>query len=132
MDAVAVMEECQELSRQGKITFPEVVRRLSDAGVERYHVDLTRGETTYYLSGGESHVFASHGPAGDIGGAFDASAVERAVRASQRGEIIHPEFLARIRAAGCVGYFAQLAGRKVQYVGRAGDMHVEAFPAARD
>lgn len=129
MDAVAVITECKELSRRGKITFPEVVRRLSDAGIERYHVDLTRDETTYYLTGGESHVFTLHGPTGEISGAFDASAVERAVRASQRGEIIHPEFLARIRAAGCVGYFVQLSGRKVQYVGRSGDVHVEPFPS---
>lgn len=131
MEAVAVMKECKELSLQGKVTFPEVVRRLSEAGVERYHVDLTRDEATYYLAGGESHVLALHGPAGDIGGPFDAAAVEQAVRASQRGEIIHPEFLARIRAAGCVGYFAQLAGRKVQYIGRTGDLHVEPFPTAK-
>ena len=131
MDAVAVMKECKELSLSGAITFPEVVRRLSEAGVERYHVDLTRDETTYYLSGGESHVLALHGPAGEVGGRFDAAGVERAVRASQRGEIRHPEFLARIRAAGCVGYFAQLTGRRVQYVGRTGDTHVEPFPAVR-
>jgi uncharacterized protein YbcV (DUF1398 family) len=130
MDAGVVIAECKDLSRQGKITFPEVVRRLSEAGVERYHVDLTRDETTYYLAAGESHVHALHGPAGEVGGSFDAAAVAQAVRASQRGEIIHPEFLARIRAAGCVGYFAQLAGRKVQYIGRTGDIHVEPFPIA--
>ncbi|MBA4191371.1 MAG: DUF1398 domain-containing protein [Planctomycetaceae bacterium] len=129
MDAIAVVTECNELSLQGKITFPEVVRRLSEVGVERYHVDLTRDETTYYLAGGESHVLALHGPKGEIVGPFDAGGVEQAVRASQRGEITHPEFLARIRAAGCVGYLAQLAGRRVQYVGRTGDMHVEPFPS---
>ena len=131
MDAVAVLKQCKELSLQGKITFPEVVRRLSEAGVERYHVDLTRDEATYYLTGGESHVLALHGPGGEINGSFDAAAVRQAVRASQRGEIIHPEFLSRIRAAGCVGYFAQLAGRRIQYIGRTGDMHVEPFPTAK-
>lgn len=131
MDAVSVLTECKELSLQGKITFPEVVRRLSEAGVERYHIDLTRDEATYYLTGGESHVLALHGPGGEINGSFDAAAVEQAVRASQRGEITHPEFLARIRAAGCVGYFAQLAGHRVQYIGRTGDMHVEPFPTAK-
>jgi hypothetical protein len=30
--------------------------------------------------------------------------------------------------AGC---FAPIAGRRVQYVGRTGDVHVEPFPAAR-
>jgi len=131
MGAVAVITECKELSLQGKISFPEVARRLSEVGVERYHVDLTRDETTYYLTCGESHVLALGGPKGEIAGPFDAGAVEQAVRASQRGEIIHPEFLARIRAAGCVGYFAQLAGRAVQYIGRTGEMHREPFPTPK-
>ena len=132
MNAVEVILSCKELSREGNITFPEVVRRLSDVGVERYHVDLTRDETTYYLGCGESHVFALHGPKQEIGEPFDAAGVEQAVRATQRGEIIHPEFLARISAAGCVGYFAQLSGRMVQYIGRNGDMHVEPFPATKE
>lgn len=131
MKAVEVILSCKELSREGKITFPEVVRRLSDVGVERYHVDLTRDETTYYLECGESHVVALHGAKHEISEPFDASAVEQAVRASQRGEITHPEFLVRISAAGCVGYFAQLAGRRVQYIGRNGDMHIEPFPTAK-
>lgn len=129
MDAVAVMKECKELSLAGKIPFSEVVRRLHEAGVERYHVDLTRDETTYYLPSGESHVFATGGPRDPIAEPFDAAAVEGAVRAIQRGEIVFPEFLRRILAAGCVGYFTQIAGRRVQYVGRTGDMHVEPFPS---
>lgn len=128
-ERVAVMQECKEQSLQGKISFPEVVRRLHEAGVERYHADLTRDETTYYLPCGESHVFATDGPRETIAEAFDAAAVERAVRAIQRGEIIFPEFLGRIRAAGCVGYFTQITGRRVQYVGRTGEMHVENFLA---
>jgi len=130
MEAVAVMKECKELSLLGKIPFSEVVRRLHEAGVERYHVDLTRDETTYYLPCGESHVFATGAPREPITESFDAAAVEGAVRASQRGEIIFPEFLRRIVAAGCVGYFTQITGRRVQYVGRTGDMHVEPFPPA--
>ncbi len=131
MDAVAVMKECKELSLQGRIPFPEVVRRLHEAGVERYHVDLTRDETTYYLPCGESHVFATGAPCESIAEWFDAAAVEGAIWAVQRGEIIFPEFLRRIRAAGCVGYFTQIAGQRVQYVGRTGDMHVEPFPTAK-
>lgn len=131
METVTVMRECKELSLQGKIPFPEVVRRLQEAGVERYHVDLTRDETTYYLSCGESHVFATGGPRDLISEQFDGAAVEGAVRTIQRGEIIFPDFLRRIMAAGCVGYFTQIAGRRVQYVGRTGDMHIEPFPTAK-
>jgi uncharacterized protein YbcV (DUF1398 family) len=129
-ERIAVMKACKEQSIAGEIAFPEVVRRLHAAGVERYHADLTRDETTYYLPCGESHVFATGGPGDPIAEAFDGAAVEAAVRASQRGAIIFPEFLRRIRAAGCVGYFTQIAGRRVQYVGRTGDLHVEPFPAA--
>ncbi|HEY1189920.1 MAG TPA: DUF1398 family protein [Gemmata sp.] len=130
MDPVAVMKECGELSLRGKIPFPEVVRRLHEANVERYHVDLTRDETTYYLPCGESYVFGTGGPRGLISERFDGAAVEGAVRTIQRGEIAFPDFLRRIMGAGCVGYFTQIAGRRVQYVGRTGDMHVEPFPAA--
>lgn len=130
-ERVAVIQECKDQSLQGKITFPEVVRRLHEAGIERYHVDLTRDEATYYLPCGESHAFATGGPRESIAEAFDAAAVERTVRAIQRGEIIFPEFLRRIMTAGCVGYFTQIAGRRVQYVGRTGDMHVEHFPTAK-
>jgi uncharacterized protein YbcV (DUF1398 family) len=124
------MKECKQLSLEGKISFPDVVRRLREAGVERYHVDLTRDETTYYLPSGESHVFATGGPRETIAETFDPAAVEQAVRAIQRAEIIYPEFVRRIMAAGCVGYFTQIDGRRVQYVGRTGDMHVEPFPVA--
>lgn len=129
-ERVAVMKECKELSLAGRLPFPEVVRRLHEAGVERYHVDLTRDETTYYLPCGESHVFSAGGPREIITGAFDAAGVERAVRAAQRGEVVYPEFLRLVMAAGCVGYFTQIAGRRVQYVGRTGDMHIEPFPTA--
>lgn len=127
---IAVMKECKDLSLKGT-PFPEIVRRLSEAGVERYHVDLSRGETTYYLPCGESHAFPTDGPEEQIAEEFDAGAVEAAVRAAQRGEVFYPEFLRRIRAAGCVGYFTQIAGRRVQYIGRTGEMHTEPFPASK-
>lgn len=129
-DRVAVMKECKELSLKGT-TFPEIVRRLSEAGVERYHVDLTRDEVTYYLPCGESHGFPADGPQGTIAERFDADAVRETVKAIQRGEFQYPEFLRRIMAAGCVGYFTQISGRRVQYVGRTGDMYVEPFPPAK-
>ena len=55
-----VIEECAALSLAGQISFGEVVRRLKHAGVERYHADYSRGETTYYLGNGET--LAGHGP----------------------------------------------------------------------
>ena len=42
-DVVEVMRECTEASDQERISFPEVVMRLMQAGVERYHADLLAG-----------------------------------------------------------------------------------------
>jgi catechol 2,3-dioxygenase-like lactoylglutathione lyase family enzyme len=107
MDAVAVIEECKALSLAGKVPFPEVARRLSEVGVERYHIDLTRDESTYYLSGGESHVLATGGPKGEVAGPFDATAVEQAVRHRRRGHSAP-----RGRAADALRVFDRGRGRR--------------------
>ena len=51
----STMQECTDASDQERISFPEVVMKLMQAGVERYHADLLRAEKTYYLPSGESH-----------------------------------------------------------------------------
>ena len=58
-----VAEQCTRGSLAGTMSFPEVVARLSAAGVERYHVDYVRHETTYYTPGGESRVVSVDHPA---------------------------------------------------------------------
>lgn len=125
-----VITECAALSAAGKIGFGEVVGRLMRAGVERYHCDYSRKETTYYATSGESLVVGGLHAEGTIADAFSASGVESGVRRSQRGEIMYPEFTRLALAAGCVGYFVQIAGQCVQYFGRRGEMHVEWFPGA--
>lgn len=125
-ERIAVLKACKEASFEG-MPFPENVRRLREAGVERYHIDLSRDEATYYLPCGESHALPLGSPQEPIADRFDPGAVEVAVRGAQRGEVLSPEFLRRIRAAGCVGYFTQITGNRVQYVGRTGEMHVEPF-----
>lgn len=125
---VAVIEACVAGSWQGTLPFPEVVGRLAAAGVERYHVDYARHECTHYLASGESLVIPVEHPPTPIAAVFSAAGVEAAIRASQRGEIDYPEFLRRTLAAGCVGYFVQLTGRRALYFGRLGEVHVEPFP----
>ena len=68
---------------------------------------------------------------GPIAETFSAAQVEAGVRASQRGEIVYPEFTRRALAAGCVGYFVQITGKCVQYFGRRGEVHTEWFPGAK-
>lgn len=125
------VEACAKLSASGKISFGEVVSRLTGVGIERYHADYTRHENTYYSVEGESLVIPLGPPLGEIGQVFDAKAVERSVRQSQKGEIVYPQFVAQTTAAGCVGYFVQLTGRRVQYFGRNGEIHTELFPGVK-
>lgn len=129
-EQISVVEECAAASASGRMHFGDVVARLLAAGVERYHVDYTRRETTYYTAAGGSHILPmtiTHEP---IASAFSAAQVEAGVRQSQRGEIMYPEFTRQALAAGCVGYFVLLTGKCVQYFGRKGEIHTEWFPGA--
>lgn len=130
VEQTAVMQECARGSLQGTLTFPEVVRKLAQIGVERYHADYSRQEVTYYLPDGDSFVAALPHAAQATAAAFSASAVEAAIREIQRGEILYGEFVRKTMAAGCVGYFVQIAGRRALYFGRSGETHIELFPAA--
>lgn len=128
---ISVVNECAALSAAGKISFGEVVTRLSKAGIERYHADYSRMETTYYSTDGTSHVVPMHQEAATIADTFSAQQVESGVRQSQRGEIMYPAFTRQALAAGCVGYFVQITGQCVQYFGRRGEIHTEWFPGAK-
>jgi uncharacterized protein YbcV (DUF1398 family) len=133
MDAsiISLVEACTTGSDQERITFPQVVMQLIDAGVERYYADLSRSEKIYYLPSGESHLVPcahlSQKPAMN----FSTEGVAAAVRAIQGQTIKYQEFCKRIATAGCIGYMVSLTGRRVVYFGRTGDMHVEHFPKAK-
>ena len=114
----------------GELAFPEIVGRLTQIGVERYHADYTRQEITYYLSDGDSLVVAAPHPSYTTATEFSSTAVEAAVRQSQRNEHTYVDFIRKSMAAGCVGYFVQITGRRVIYFGRNGESLVEHFPTA--
>ena len=125
-----VLREMSKASDQERITFPEVVKALTEVGIERYHADLVAGRKTYYLPDGDFEDVEVH----EVGGAareFSAEGVEKAVRAIQRREIAYLAFCRQIADAGCVGYFVSLAGRRAVYYGRTGNEHVEWFPGAK-
>jgi uncharacterized protein YbcV (DUF1398 family) len=125
------LQECTDGSDDGRFTFPEVVGKLIAAGVEQYHADLRRNEKTYYLPDNESLVV----PTGVIRGSpapdFSAAGVQAAIRAIQANQVSYVEFCERIVAAGCVGYFVSIAGRRAVYFGRTCDSYVEPFPVAK-
>ena len=126
-----VMREASRQSDEGSQSFPEIVRQLMAAGVERYHQDLLRSERTYYLPDGESEVVRNDPVPVMPAESFSAPGVEAAVRAVQAGAIDYREFCRRAMDAGCVGYIVSIAGKRVVYYGRTGDSHVEYFPGSK-
>ena len=124
----AVMHQVMAESQAGQIIFPEVVRRLVDVGVESYFTDFATGQETFYTSKGDSHIEKMTLPLLPIGAEFSAEGVVSAIRAAQADAIRYPEFVSRAAAAGVIAYWAFLAGRKVMYFGRKGQVHVEEFP----
>lgn len=131
MDArvTSVMEECSRASDTSALTFPQVVAKLMEAGVEWYHADLLRAEKTYYMPDGESHAVTNAALSRTPARQFSAAGVEGAVRAIQAQAITYKEFCERIGAAGCVGYFVSFPGRQAIYFGRTGASHIEPFPS---
>jgi len=123
-----VIQGCLQGALSDAVSFPEIVGRLAEIGVERYHADYSREEVTYYLPDGDSLVVPAPHPSHATGVEFSASAVESAVRQSQRNEHTYLEFIRKTMAAGCVGYFVQITGRRAIYFGRNGESHVEHFP----
>ena len=127
--AKAAARWATEESDAERVSFPVVVGAMMEAGIERYHADLVGAVKTYYAPDGSPETFPCHAT-GPFGQDFEASGVEAAVRAIQRQEIAYGEFCRRIAAAGCVGYFVSMAGKRAIYYGRTGDSHVEWFPSA--
>ncbi len=128
-EQTAVLLQCARGALTGELAFPEILGKLAQLGIERYHADYSRQEITYYLPDGDSLVIATPHPAHPTAAVFSASAVEAAVRQSQRNEHTYLDFIQKTMSAGCVGYFVQITGRRVIYFGRTGESHVEHFPS---
>jgi uncharacterized protein YbcV (DUF1398 family) len=127
----SVVKEMTQRSFAGDITFPEVVRRLAEAGVERYYVDFSARMKLTAGTDGSVHTAVYMFDGGPIGDVFDEAGVVSALRAVQHGEIKYQEFLRAIMTAGCIGYIVTIIGRRALYLGRRGEVYVEVFPAQR-
>jgi uncharacterized protein YbcV (DUF1398 family) len=126
-----VIHEVLAESQAGRLIFPEVVRRLLEAGVESYFCDLAIGQETFYMIDGATCIERMTLPNAPVAEEFELSAVVAAIRGAQSDTIRYPEFVKRSAAAGVIGYWAFLAGRKVIYFGRKGELHIEDFPRAK-
>lgn len=131
-ERVLTVYACVWASSTGEMAFPQIVGRLAEIGVERYHADYTRLEQTFYFADGDSLVAAIPYEDSSIGAEFSKSDIEAAVRQSQRNEHKYADFLRKTMAAGCVGYFVHITGRHAVYLGRRGETHVEPFPTPRE
>jgi uncharacterized protein YbcV (DUF1398 family) len=127
MDTETIDKVMRE-SQAGRLIFPEVVRRLLDAGVESYFIDFAKGEESFYHLDGSTHAAKMTVALGPIEQEFSLSGIISAVRAAQTDTIRYPEFVKHATAAGVIGYWAFLTGKKVIYFGRKGEFHVEEFP----
>jgi uncharacterized protein YbcV (DUF1398 family) len=125
---IEVMQQALHQSESGQLTFPQVIAMLIAAGVEGYYKDLMRREVTYYLADGATHTEPLALPTPPIPDSFDEAAVVAAIRAAQRDEVRYPEFIVRAVNAGTAAYRVCITGKRVIYLSRQGDMHVEHFP----
>jgi uncharacterized protein YbcV (DUF1398 family) len=115
----------------GTAPFPEVVARLVAAGVEYYHVDYAgRCKTFYDGAGGRVVTPVTYETLPPIAASLDVPALRAAVADSQLRGQKYRQFSERATAAGVQAYYAFLRGRRVTYLGRTGDHHVEWFPGA--
>ncbi len=127
-----IIVETSRATLSGTIAFPDVVRRLLDAGVEFYHVDYIGLRKTFVSADGEvviTPIPLDELPA--VAGDFDHAAVKAAIIDSQLHGQKYRDFTRRVMRAGVQGYFAFLRGKRVIYLGRQGDQHTEWFPGAK-
>jgi uncharacterized protein YbcV (DUF1398 family) len=125
---INIINECNKLSLAGKITFPEVVKKLSSVGIERYMVDLVGKQKLSYGSEGEFYKTALELDTPQVAQNFDEAMVKNAITAIQQGKINYVTFLFHIMEAGCCHYEVFIKGKKAIYFGRDGSFHIENFP----
>ena len=123
-----VIHELAIATQQGKMTFPQVVQGLLEVGVESYLVDFAAKQKTHYLIDGTTHTVPMILDPGPIAAEFNGAGLVAAIRGAQADTVRYPEFVARSTAAGVIGYWAFLTGKRVIYFGRKGEQHIEEFP----
>jgi uncharacterized protein YbcV (DUF1398 family) len=123
-----VIHELAIATQQGKVTFPQVVKGLLEVGVESYLVDFAAKQKTHYLTDGSTHTVPMIITPGPIAVEFNNVGLVAAIRGAQADTVRYPEFVQRSTAAGVIGYWAFLTGKRVIYFGRKGEQHIEEFP----
>jgi uncharacterized protein YbcV (DUF1398 family) len=123
-----VINELAIATQQGKMTFPQVVKGLLEVGVESYLVDFAAKQKIHYLTDGTTQTVPMILEPGPIAAEFSSVDLVGAIRGAQADTVRYPEFVKRSTAAGVIGYWAFLTGKRVIYFGRKGEQHIEEFP----
>lgn len=130
MDAKNI-QQLAAATLEGSMPFPEIVGRLIEEGVEYYLVDYRALRFTFYgVSGGVVVAPLQFERLPEVNSNFDLSSLRAAFHDSQSHRQKFRDFCSRAMAAGVQGYYAFLRGKRVLYMGRQGDQHVEWFPGA--
>lgn len=127
MDKI-VIDEMATATQQGRLPFPQLVKRLLAVGVESYLVDFATRRTTHYLADGSTHTVPMILDPGSIAENFNGGDLVAAIRLAQAGTVRYPDFVKRSTRAGVIGYWVFLVGKRVVYFGRKGESHVEEVP----
>ncbi len=115
----------------GTMSFPDAVCHLLAAGVEYYHVDYVGLRKTFYGKDADIAITPiSYGELPAVASKLSIKKLKAAILDSQTKGQKYRDFTHRAMEAGVQSYFAFLRGKRVTYLGRAGDQHVEWFPGA--
>lgn len=124
-----LIQHVSDATLNGTISFPEVVGQLMSTGVEYYYVDYVKAQKTFYSTTGETvETVITYQNLPTVPAAFDVKTLKAIIFDSQQNHQSYEAFTRRAMAAGVVGYFAFLSGKRVVYWGRRGESHTELFP----
>lgn len=126
----ALAQTCLDGAHTGALSFPQIVDTLLAGGFESYAIDFRAAVATYYRPEGDTVVLPFRRPDAPVLAIFDTARVQAAIQMAQAqaADYSYDDFCSTIASAGCAGYIVSLVGRRVVYIGRTGDIHVELFP----
>lgn len=126
----AVAAACLKAAENDEMSFPQIVGTLISEGFESYAIDLRRATATYYFPDGESFELPMLRVEVPVAAGFNVESVRLAIREAQQqvSGYTYKGFCAKVAAAGCAFYVVSLSGRRVLYIGRTAEIHIELFP----
>jgi uncharacterized protein YbcV (DUF1398 family) len=126
------VREIAGFTLSGSLPFPEIIQLLIGEGIEYYHVDYVAKQFVFYSVSGEvCHTPLQFEDLPGVSSKFDIGELRKAILDSQQNGQKYLDFLVRAMKAGVQSYFAFIAGKRVTYLGRQGDQHIEWFPGAK-